>query len=246
MILRRLLAIAGFALFTSACGPLYSPTLPGPIIISSDTPTPTLTPTLNLAVSPTPSVGFTLVPTGSYFTLIRDSNCYNGPAETYLVVTILESGEKVDVIGRNNDSSWWRIVKSPSIDCWVANESGTFTGEFALIPITSSQYITEAVLPLSPTNERPIGATLNAGGSNPPTATNTPRPSVNTLIPATDTSRPATNTPPPAPSTARPTNTKPPATNPPTNPPPTNPPPTDPPATDPPPTDPPATEPPPI
>jgi hypothetical protein len=244
MIPRKLLVIIGLMFFISACGPIFSATLPGPIFISTDTltPTPTPTPTVSSIVSPTASIGFTLVPTGSYFTMTRDSNCYNGPGVIYTVVTILRSGETIDVIGRNSDSSWWRIVKGPSTDCWVANEAGTFNGELALIPITSSQYITKTVIPPSPTRERQIDAT------------NTSRPSINTFVPATSTlrptstSRPATNTPRPKTNTPIPpppaTNTEPPPpTDPPTEPPPPTDPPTDPPTEPPPPTDPP-TEPP--
>jgi hypothetical protein len=229
---RKFLVIFGL-IFTSACGPIYSPTLAGPIFIVTETPTST--PGSMGSPTPTPSIEFALVPTGSYFTLNRDSNCYNGPAVTYLVVTKLRSGETVDVVGRNNDSSWWRIVKGPSVDCWVANEWGAFYGEFALIPITSSEYITKAAL--TPTRARPTSATLNAGGSIQSTATNPPV--INTFVQAT-------NTPPPVINTPRPTNTRrPPTDPPPTNPPPTNPPPTNPPPPDPPPTDPPPTDPPP-
>jgi len=244
MVQRKLLVLvmAGFVLVTSACGPFFSRPIRNPILIDIRTSTPTPTAT-GPNTSPTPSPSLTPTSTGAYFTLTRNSNCYNGPGPAYNVVLIISSGETVEVIGRNRDTTWWRIYTNTSMDCWVASESGRFTGVASLIPITSSQYATKALTPLSPTQERQIfGATTNTALFIPasatatvrPPATNTPLPSAtNTLRPpATITPRPSpTRTPLPLPSA---TNPPPPtATNPPpptaTDPPPpataTNPPP---------------------
>jgi hypothetical protein len=198
MILRKLLVVTWLVFITSACGPIFSPTLPGPIFIYTNTPTPTLTP-LAGAITPTPSsaTAAAVAVTGSYFTLIIDSNCYDGPGESYNIVVIIQSGEIVQVIGRNQENTWWRIYNDISAGCWIANEVGTFAGNAALIPITSSGLATKAWTPLPPTKEKP-------DSSNPPSSNN-PQP----------TNPPPTNPPPTDPPPTDPPPTDPPATDPP-------------------------------
>lgn len=204
MILRKLLFLTGLVLITSACGPLYSPTLPGPILIDTDTPTPTLTsPADSRMFTATPLPNSTAMLVGSYFTLTTNSNCYDGPGESYNVVVMIQSGEIVQVIGRNRDNTWWRIFKDISADCWIANEVGTFSGEVALIPITSSQYATQAWNPLPATKEKQNEEATNPDSSNPPSSNN-PQP---TNPPPTDPPPPAETEPPP------PEETEPPATS---------------------------------
>jgi uncharacterized protein YraI len=218
MVQRILLVIAGFLFIGSACTPS---TLDDVVIITTRTVTPShVSPTASL---PSPSV---LIPitSGPYFTLTREASCYTGPGVGYDFVLILHAGESVAVIGRNQDSTWWRISPDTVVDCWVADQWGTFTGEAAWVPITSSRYATQAVTSISPTQTRikQAGAPTSVPLSTPP---------------------PQPTTPPPAATGSLPTNS-PPTQLPPTNPPPTNPLPTIPLPTVPLPTDPPATNPP--
>jgi uncharacterized protein YraI len=202
MVLRKLLILTWLVFITSACGPIFSPTLPGPIFIYTNTPTPTLTP-LAGAISPTPSSApapaAAAAVTGSYFTLTIDSNCYDGPGESYNIVVMIQSGEIVQVIGRNQENTWWRIFNDISAGCWIANDVGTFVGEVALIPITSSGLATQAWTPLPPTKEKQQDEEPNPDSPNPqptnPPATEPPAP---TDPPATDppaTDPPATQPP---------------------------------------------------
>ena len=220
MIRRKLLIIAGFLFIGSACSPS---TLDEVIILATRTATPShVSPT---ASRPSPSV---LIPitSGPYFTLTQEASCYSGPGVEYDFVLILDSGESVVVIGRNQESTWWRISPDTVLDCWVADQWGTFTGEAASIPITSSRYATQAVTPMSP-----IQTKRNPGGE-PTTvlqSTHLPQP---TTPPPVATQPPSTN---PPPTQLLPTSPLP------TNPLPTNPLPTDPLPTDLLPTDPPAT-----
>ena len=197
MIQRILLVLAGFLFIGSACSPS---TLDDVIIITTRTATPShVSPTASL---PSPSV---LIPitSGPYFTLTREASCYSGPGVEYDFVLILHAGESVAVIGRNQESTWWRISPDTVVDCWVADQWGTFTGEAASIPITSSRYATQAVTPISPTQTKV--RQVEEPTSVPPS-----------------TRLPQSTTPPPV-------ATQPPPTNPPpTQPPPTSPPPTDP------------------
>ncbi len=211
MIQRKLLVIAGFLFIASACSPFSSGEV---IIVATATAIPG-------HVSPTasPHSPSVLIPitSGPYFTWTREANCYTGPGVEYDFVLVLHAGESVAVIGRDQESTWWRISPDTVVDCWVADQWGTFTGETASIPITSSRYATQAVTPISPTQTK-----MKQGGE--PTSA-----SLSTRLPQ--------------PTNPSPVATRPPPTNPPTDPPPTQPPPTDPPTdpTDPPPTQPPTT-----
>jgi uncharacterized protein YraI len=154
--------------------------------------------------------------------LTREASCYTGPGIMYDFVLTLHAGDSVVVIGRNQDSTWWRISPDTVVDCWVADQWGTFTGEAASIPITSSRFATQAVTLISPTQTR-------LRQVEEPTS----------VLPSTQPPQPTT----PPPVATRPPPTVPPPTQlPPTNPPPTDPPPTQLPPTNPPPTDPPPTQ----
>ena len=217
MIQRKLLVVAGFLFIASACSPLSSGEV---IIVTTATAIPgQVSPT---ASSHSPSV---LIPitSGPYFTLTREANCYTGPGVEYDFVLVLHAGESVAVIGRNQESTWWRISPDTVVDCWVADQWGTFTGESASIPITSSRYATQAVTPIAPTQTK-----MKQGGE--PTSV-----SLSTRLPQPTNPSPVATRPPPT--------NPPPTQSSPTNPPPTQPPPTSEPSpTDPPPSDPPPTQ----
>ena len=227
MIRRILLVITGFLFIGSACSPS---TLDEVFVVSTQTAVQGhVSPTASL---PAPSA---LIPitSGPYFTLTREASCYTGPGVEYDFVLILDAGESVAVIGRNQESTWWRISPDAVVDCWVADQWGTFTGEAASIPITSSRYATQAVTHIAPTQTKmkqagePTSASLS---------THLPQPT----NPSPMATRPPPTNPPPTdpPSTQRPPTDPPPTDALPTNPPPTQPPPTDPPPTDPAPTQP--------
>ncbi len=215
---RKLLVIAGFLFIASACSPLNASTV-GEVIITSTAAA------ASSHVSPTASPHSPSAPIpimfGPYFTLTRDANCYTGPGVGYDFVLILHAGESIAVIGRDQESNWWRLSPDTVVDCWVADQWGTLTGEAASIPITTSRYATKAVTPISPTQtkknqvEEPTSVPLSTHLTQP------------TNPPPTATRPPATNPPPATPLPTQPH----PTIGPPTQPPPTNPPPTQPPAT---------------
>lgn len=198
MILRKLLVVTWFVFITSACSPIFSPTLPGPIFIYTNTPTQTLTPLADSSTPAPSSATAAAVVKGSYFTLTIDSHCYDGPGESYNIVVTMQSGEVVQVIGRNQENTWWRIFNDISAGCWIANEVGTFVGEVALIPITSSGLATKAWTPLSPTKEQASDDETNPNSSNPPTSNNPQPTNPAPTQPPAATDPPATEPPPPA------------------------------------------------
>ena len=228
MIQRKLLVIAGFLFIALACSPLYVPTLDEVIIVITATATPShVIPSASPHLSPTASShspsGLIPITSGPYFTLNREANCYTGPGVGYNFVLILHAGESVAVVDRNPENTWWRISPDPDtlVYCWVADQWGTFTGEAASVPIISSQYATQAVTPISPTQTKKKQVEEQ---TSVPLSTHLPQP---TNPPPTATRPPATNPPPTTPPPTQP----PPTIGPPTQPPPTNPPPTQPPAT---------------
>src|SRR5215212_11188222 len=148
MIQRKLLVLAGFLFIASACSPFYAPTLDEEIVVITETATPSY---VSPTASPHSPSGLIPITSGPYFRLTRDANCYTGPGVGYDFVLILHAGESVAVIGRDQMSTWWRVSTETVTDCWVADQWGTFAGEAASIPITSSQYATKAVIPISPT-----------------------------------------------------------------------------------------------
>jgi hypothetical protein len=194
MSLKVLIFILGAAILfvLLAWSPLVSRSVGEPVIITSDPSTPTaLQPTADLTAA-----GFTQTPAGSYFTVTTDSSCYNGPDVSYELVMRILSGDKVEVIGRNQENTWWRISNDKALSCWIANEAGTFYGEAGLIPITSSQYATKAWTPL-PTKRVQTAEPTTADDSAPVPATDPVQQPVNTPVPAaTNTSPPPTQAPP--------------------------------------------------
>ena len=183
---------------------------------------PIASPNLIPTASPDSPSGLIPITSGPYFTLTREANCYTGPGVGYNFVLILHAGESVAVIDRNPESTWWRISPDPDtvVYCWVADQWGTFTGEAASVPIISSQYATQAVTPISPTQTKKNQV---EEPTSVPLSTPLPQPT-----------NPPTNPPP----TQPPLTTEPPT--------PTEPPPTEPPSTEPPPTEPPTPTKPPI
>jgi hypothetical protein len=206
MIQRKLFVIAVFVLIASACSPLLAPTLDGAVIVSTETSTPIhVSPT----ASPLPAPDLIPITSGPHFTLTGEARCYAGPGLEYDFVLILQAGKIGSVIGRNQESTWWRISPDTTVHCWVADEWGTFVGEAALIPITSSQSATQGANPISPTQTRKKDT--DEEETSAPQSTQPARP---TNPPPVATQPPPATEPPPAtdpPATEPPAPTEPPA-----------------------------------
>jgi hypothetical protein len=110
--------------------PDYSPT-PSPI--PSKTPTPTATPELRGRVR-------------------EQSNCRYGPGAAYLYEWGLYPGNRVTVLGRNQDGSWVYVDPWTYVDyCWVRTDLLDLTGDVFSVPqITTLLPYTEFYHP--PTN----------------------------------------------------------------------------------------------
>ncbi len=97
---------------------LNTPTLPPP----SPPPTPTITPTY----SP------------PRLEIKASSECRNGPGQEFKIVTTLQAGERVEIVGKHPSEDYW-VVKNPrgSGTCWVQGQNATPTGSHWTAPTVS-------------------------------------------------------------------------------------------------------------
>lgn len=185
--------------------------------------TTTLTPFSNPTTFPNSTVA-----------LVKDPNTpvRQGPGNSYLSTCYVNDGIQLKIVGRNNDSTWLKVMFSPGQTCfvlgsnatlknitpdpaaeyWVSRSACTIFGSLVQVPIVTPAATPTATrhfiyTPIIPTN------THQPGGSNNPTATNTPVPTSTPVPPPTNTPvPPPTNTPvPPPPDT--PTSAPPPPTD---------------------------------
>jgi len=125
------IAIAIFALGISSCSlPMVqataTPTSPAPatleIPITSGF-TPTLVPVETLLAIDTATAVPTSTP-GNLLASAKDQpvNCRFGPGTQYGIAGALNPGRQAEMIGKNQDSSWWyvRNPSDPSTLCWLA------------------------------------------------------------------------------------------------------------------------------
>ncbi len=141
---RLWIVVAVFALGIASCNlpgdrttvtPHASPTLDTP---TSSVSTPTLVPIETLLAINTP----TIVPTATS-SVLRASpkdqpvNCRFGPGTQYGIAGALNLGRQAEMIGRNEDSSWWyvRNPSDPSTLCWLAASVTDTVGNVESLPV---------------------------------------------------------------------------------------------------------------
>lgn len=92
-----------------------------------DTPTSTNTPIPIIVSTPViPMIHSTV-----------NTNCRSGPGSNYDVVGYLMIGDRVEVHGKNTNSTWWYIQKPDdhSKYCWVWNQTTAVEGNVSIIPV---------------------------------------------------------------------------------------------------------------
>jgi SH3-like domain-containing protein len=109
---------------------------------SISTPAPVTTETLVSFEPPT----VTLTSTPSVFLASAKEqpvNCRFGPATSYAIVGFLVLGRQAEIIGRNEDSSWWyvRNPSDPSTSCWLSAEFIETVGDVQSLPVVNSPVI---------------------------------------------------------------------------------------------------------
>lgn len=127
-----------------------------PTEVPASTPAPVLeTPTSSISI-PTPVITETLLnielptiaPTSTpsvFLASAKDQpvNCRFGPGISYAIVGALILGRQAEIIGRNEDSSWWyvRNPSDPSTSCWLSAEFIETVGDVQSLPVVNSPVI---------------------------------------------------------------------------------------------------------
>lgn len=108
---------------------------------SSPTPVPILNTGENIELP-------TVTPTSTPSVILASSkgqpvNCRFGPGTSYAVIGALLIGMRAEMIGRNEDSSWWyvRNPTDPSTSCWLSAEFVATTGNVDALPVVNSPVI---------------------------------------------------------------------------------------------------------
>jgi hypothetical protein len=121
-----------------------SPAAPLPDTPTSGSPTPTPIPIetlLSLALSTDTPPASTSTPR-VILAAPKDQpvNCRFGPGTSYTVVGALILGRQAEMIGRNQDSTWWyvRNPSNPSTSCWLSAEFVEIVGNGQSLPVVNS------------------------------------------------------------------------------------------------------------
>lgn len=126
---------------TPTMTPTFTPTATStasPTATATATPAPTETPTPDFSptVSPIPSRTPTPTATPELRGRVKmQSNCRYGPGAAYLYEWGLYEGNRVTVLGRNQDGTWVYVDPWTYIDyCWVKTELLDLTGDVSSVP----------------------------------------------------------------------------------------------------------------
>jgi SH3-like domain-containing protein len=106
--------------------------------VTPNVSTPTLVPIETLlAIIDTPTLAPTSTP-GVMLASPKDQpvNCRYGPGTQYAVAGALNPGRQAEIIGKNEDSSWWyvRNPSDPSTLCWLAASVTDTLGNVESLP----------------------------------------------------------------------------------------------------------------
>jgi hypothetical protein len=111
---------------------------PLPDTPTSGSPSPTPIPFETLVNAELPTLAATSTPS-VFLASPRDQpvNCRFGPATSYSVIGALIVGRQAEIIGRNEDSSWWyvRNPSDPSTSCWLSAEFVETVGDVQSLPV---------------------------------------------------------------------------------------------------------------
>lgn len=145
------IAVVAVAIGVSSCNMPTSQTTETP----ASAPTPVLdTPTSSIS-TPLPVLNTgeeielpTITPTSTPSAILASAkdqpvNCRFGPGTSYAVIGFLVVGVRAEMIGRNEDSSWWyvRNPTDPSTSCWLSTEFVETTGNVEALPVVNSPVI---------------------------------------------------------------------------------------------------------
>lgn len=114
-----------------------TPTVPSPTPTLTDTVTPSLSPSLTYTVTPSPLP--TLTPTielyGTASVRYSNTNIRYGPSAEYPVITKLDAGTEVSLLGQSEGGQWIVILMQDGKEGWVSSELLAFIAEPEILPI---------------------------------------------------------------------------------------------------------------
>lgn len=108
-------------------------------------------PTIQPNATPTPGTG---TPSATLLTVDSNTNCREGPGQTYKVVIILVPGTNYQMIARTEDNKYWIVTEiGKATPCWVPAEFSNALGNTSLLPVTTPSAPTASAsgLPAAPT-----------------------------------------------------------------------------------------------
>lgn len=91
---------------------------------------PSATPSMTKAPLPSPFPTFTFAVLSTLVRVTANTNCREGPGETYDKVGVLRAGEVAQAVGRSADARYW-IIHNPNRPdklCWLSGKYATLTG----------------------------------------------------------------------------------------------------------------------
>ena len=117
-----------------------SPATPLPDTPTSGSPASTPVPIETLLNLESPTITPTSTPS-VFLAAPKDQpvNCRFGPGTAYTVIGALVVGRQAEMIGRNQDSTWWyvRNPSDPSVSCWLSAEFVEVVGDVQSLPVVN-------------------------------------------------------------------------------------------------------------
>lgn len=141
------LSLGSLACNLQAAQPTEVPTsTPAPVLDTPTSSTPVFTPVITETLVSVELPTQTLTSTPSVFLAsAKDQpvNCRFGPEISYAIMGFLVLGRQAEIIGRNEDSSWWyvRNPSDPSTSCWLSAEFVDTVGDVQSLPVVNSPVI---------------------------------------------------------------------------------------------------------
>ena len=132
--------ILGICFMLASCSSVPKSAEPSPTIAPSQTATPTPSPT------------FTPTPLQPILSVRSEISCYAGPGDIYGLVTNLQAGEEVEIVGKTE--SFWVVALPTNTECWVADEHVNIEGEVSTLPNVAPPSTPTPSIPAPPKNLR--------------------------------------------------------------------------------------------
>jgi SH3 domain protein len=165
--MKRALLVLLVLTIVVGCGPVPTPEptatpTPTPPLPPTDTPMPTDTPV------PTPVPSPTSIPQPEAVVAVDLLNLRAGPGTNYDILTMMEEGTRLKMVGRTEANDWLKVVTADGREGWVFAEMVNVSGDLGAIAVAQAP-ATPTPLP-SPTPEAPTAT------AEPPTPT--PKPGI--------------------------------------------------------------------